>query len=198
MKLYEISSEFRELFDSFESIASYEFDTDDQGRAIDDDGNVIPDVTLARAEMMQAWFDTLDGMEQEFGDKAENILVLIKNLTAESEEMKSERRKLSARIDTKDKQIARLKEYIMKCMDDIGVKKLDGVKAACTMRTNGTSVDVMNDIEFINWAQEHGRDDLLKYEMPTIRKNNLKAEMAKSNENIPGVRLVRTRSLTVK
>ena len=125
--------------------------------------------------------------------------------------MKSERTKLSARIAAKDKQIARLKEYIMKCMDDIGVKKLDGVKAACTIRTNGTSVDVMNDIEFISWAQEHGRDDLLKYEMPsirktplkkempTIRKNNLKAEMAKSNEeNIPGVRLVRTRSLTVK
>ena len=59
MKLYELSDTFRDLFDRYEAISTYEFDTDEQGRAIDDEGNLIPDVDAAKAEMVQAWFDTL-------------------------------------------------------------------------------------------------------------------------------------------
>lgn len=198
MKLYELSDTFRDLFDRYEAIFTYEFDTDEQGRAIDDGGNVIPDVDAARAEMVQAWFDTLEGIEEEFGDKAENILVFIKNLTAEVEEMKSEKSKLTARISAKEKQTERLKDYVVKCMDDIGVKKLDGIRAACSLRNNAESVEVTNDIEFINWAQANDRDDLLKYEMPSIRKTPLKKELQEGAKGIPGVRLTRTRSLIIK
>lgn len=198
MKLYELSDTFRDLFDRYEAISTYEFDTDDQDRAIDDEGNVIPDVDAARAEMVQAWFDTLEGIEEEFGDKAENILVFIKNLIAEVEEMKSEKSKLTARISAKEKQAERLKDYVVKCMDDIGVKKLDGIRAACSLRNNAESVEVTNDIEFINWAQANDRDDLLKYEMPTIKKTPLKKELQQGAKGIPGVRLARTRSLIIK
>ena len=198
MKLYELSDTFRDLFDRYEAISTYEFDTDEQDRAIDDEGNVIPDADAARAEMVQAWFDTLEGIEEEFGDKAENILVFIKNLTAEVEEMKSEKSKLTARISAKEKQAERLKDYVVKCMDDIGVKKLDGIRAACSLRNNAESVEVTNDIEFINWAQANYRDDLLKYELPTIKKTPLKKELQQGAKGIPGVRLTRTRSLIIK
>lgn len=198
MKLYELSDTFRDLFDRYEAISTYEFDTDEQGRAIDDEGNVIPDADAARAEMVQAWFDTLEGIEEEFGDKAENILVFIKNLTAEVEEMKSEKSKLTARISAKEKQAERLKDYVVKCMDDIGVKKIDGIRAACSLRNNAESVEVTNDIEFINWAQANDRDDLLKYELPTIKKTPLKKELQQGAKGIPGVRLTRTRSLIIK
>ena len=198
MKLYELSDTFRDLFDRYEAISTYEFDTDEQDRAIDDEGNVIPDVDAARAEMVQAWFDTLEGIEEEFGDKAENILVFVKNLTAEVEEMKSEKSKLTARISVKEKQAERLKDYVVKCMDDIGVKKLDGIRAACSLRNNAESVEVTNDIEFINWAQANDRDDLLKYELPTIKKTPLKKELQQGAKGIPGVRLTRTRSLIIK
>lgn len=198
MRLYELSDTFRELFDRYEAISTYEFDKDDQGRYIDDAGSVIPDVDAARAEMVQAWFDTLEGIEEEFGDKAENILVFIKGLVAEAEEMRIERARLTARISAKDKQAERLKEYIMKCMDDIGVKKLDGIRATCSLRSNAESVEVLNDIEFINWAQANDRDDLLKYEMPSIKKTPLKKELQAGTESIPGVRLTRSRSLIIK
>lgn len=198
MKLYELSGTFKELFDRFEELSTFEFDTDDQGRAIDNEGNVIPDADAARADMLQAWFDTLEGIEEEFGDKAENILVFIKSLTAEVEEMKSEKSRLTARISAKEKQAERLKDYIVKCMDDIGVKKVDGIRAACSLRNNAESVEVINDIEFINWAQENHRDDLLKYEMPSIRKTPLKKEIQQGAKGIPGVRLARTRSLIIK
>lgn len=198
MKLYEISSTFKELFDRYEELSTYEFDTDDKGNAIDDDGNIIADPDAMRADLLQAWFDTLEGIEEEFGDKAENILVFIKNLSAEVEEMKSEKSKLTARISAKEKQAERLKEYIIKCMDDIGVKKIDGIRAACSLRNNAESVDITNDIEFINWAQENERDDLLKYEMPSIKKTPLKKELQQGKKGIPGVRLIRSRSLIIK
>lgn len=197
MKLYELSSTFKELFDRFEELSTFEFDTDEQGRAIDNEGNVIPDADAARADMLQAWFDTLEGIEEEFGDKAENILVFIKNLNAEVEEMKSEKSRLTARISAKEKQAERLKDYIVKCMDDIGVKKVDGVRAACYIRNNAQSVEITNDIEFINWAQDNDRDDLLKYELPSIKKTPLKAELQQGKKGIPGVRLTRTRSLII-
>ncbi len=126
------------------------------------------------------------------------ILVFIKNLSAEVEEMKSEKSKLTARISAKEKQAERLKEYIIKCMDDIGVKKIDGIRAACSLRNNAESVDITNDIEFINWAQENERDDLLKYEMPSIKKTPLKKELQQGKKGIPGVRLIRSRSLIIK
>lgn len=198
MKLYEISSTFRELFDRYEELSTYEFDTDDKGNAIDDNGNIIADPDAMRADLLQAWFDTLEGIEEEFGDKAENILVFIKNLSAEIEEMKSEKSKLTARISAKEKQAERLKDYVVKCMDDIGVKKIDGIRAACSLRNNAESVDITNDIEFINWAQENERDDLLKYEMPSIKKTPLKKELQQGKKGIPGVRLIRSRSLIIK
>ena len=198
MKLYELSSTFRELFDRFEELSTYEFDTDEKGNAVDDDGNIIADPDAMREDMLQAWFDTLEGIEEEFGDKAENILIFIKSLNAEIEQMKMEKSKLTARISAKEKQSERLVDYIKKCMDDIGVKKLDGVRAACYIRNNAQSVEVTNDIEFINWAQDNDRDDLLKYELPSIKKTPLKAELQQGKKGIPGVRLVRTRSLIIK
>ena len=148
--------------------------------------------------MVEAWFDTLTGIEEEFGAKAENIAVFIKNISAETEAMRAERQKLSARIASREKQAERLKEYLMKCMDDMGIKKLDTVKANLMLRYNAESVEVVNDIEFINWAQSHDHDDLLKYELPSIRKTPLKKELQAGNENIPGVRLTRSRSLIIK
>lgn len=198
MKLYELSGTFKELFDRYEELSTYEFDTDEKGNAVDDEGNIIADPDAMRESMLQAWFDTLEGIEEEFGDKAENILVFIKNLTAEIEEMKSEKSKLTARISAKENQVEHLKDYITKCMDDISVRKLDGVKAACYIRNNAQSVEIINDIEFINWAQDNDRDDLLKYELPSIKKTPLKAELLQGKKDIPGVRLVRTRSLIIK
>ena len=52
MKLYEISSDFQTLFEQLEM--------------------------FEEADEEQAWFDTLDGIEQAFDSKAENIAVYIK------------------------------------------------------------------------------------------------------------------------
>ena len=78
-KLYEMTAEFAELFDNYDAIVNIEFTPDGNGGFVDDDGNPV-DPEERRKEMQQAWFDTLDGMEQELVRKAENVAVYIKNM----------------------------------------------------------------------------------------------------------------------
>lgn len=40
-RLFDISQDFETLFDQFDSISEYEFELNEKGEPIDDDGNVV-------------------------------------------------------------------------------------------------------------------------------------------------------------
>ena len=61
----------------------------------------------------QAWFDTLDGIEEDFEEKAENIAALIKSLKAETESLKAEEAALSKRRKVKENQKKYLETYLI-------------------------------------------------------------------------------------
>ena len=90
MKLYESASMFAELFEKFDNICNFEPEKNELGEYIDAAGNVISDVNAYRQEIQEAWFDTLDGIEEDFEEKAENIAAFIKSLSAEAEDLKAE------------------------------------------------------------------------------------------------------------
>lgn len=194
-RLFDISQEFETLFDQFEIINEYEFELNENGEPVDDDGNVI-DPEFAKAEMLEAWFDTLSGIEEEFNFKAENIAQYIKNLKAESEAIDNEIKKLKARRDSRGKRIERLKIYLMNCMDAIGIKKIDMPRAKITIRNNAAGLKIDNEIDFINSLQDNGRDDLLKYSLPEIKKSEVK-KLIKSGEMFDGARLETGRSVII-
>lgn len=194
-RLFDISQDFETLFDQFETISEYEFELNEKGEPIDDDGNVI-DPEFAKAEMLEAWFDTLSGIEEEFDFKAENLAQYIKSLKAESEAIDAEIKKLKARRDGKGKRIERLKIYLMNCMDAIGVKKIDMPRAKITIRNNAAGLKIDNEIDFINMLQDNGRDDLLKFSLPEIRKSEVK-KLMKSGEKFDGARLEAGRSVII-
>ncbi len=194
-RLFDISQDFETLFDQFEAISEYEFELNENGKPVDDDGNVI-DPEFAKAEMLEAWFDTLSGIEEEFDFKAENLAQYIKSLKAESEAIDNEIKKLKARRDSRRKRIERLKIYLMNCMDTIGIKKIDMPRAKITIRNNAAGLKIDNEIEFINMLQDNGRDDLLKYSLPEIKKSEVK-ELIKSGEKFDGARLEASRSIII-
>ena len=78
MELYQMTEQFNELFDRFDEIDNYIPDTDEFGRYIDGNGEIIEDLNAFREKLRSAWFDTLVGLEAEFNDKAENIAVYLK------------------------------------------------------------------------------------------------------------------------
>lgn len=194
-KLYEMTEDFARLFNDYDSIMSCEFEPDGKGGFIDDDGNpVIPEER--RKEMQEAWFDTLDGMEQALVEKAENVAVYIKNTEAEAKVLKAEEDKLKARRQSKEAAAKRMREYLMRCMDQANISKIDEPKAAISIRNNAESVEISDSGEFIKWA-ESGHDDYLRYKDPEVNKPAVKAAL-KAGENIPFAALARSRSLTIK
>ena len=194
-RLFDISQDFEALFDQFDAISEYEFPVDEDGRPVDDDGNPVNPET-AKAEMLEAWFDTLSGLEEEFNFKAENLAQYIKCLKAEAEDIDEEMKKLRARRDSRNKRIERLKNYLMENMEAVGITKIDMPKAKITIRKSTPSIKFDNEISFITMLQNKGRDDLLKYSMPEIRKSEIK-KLIKSGEKFDGARLEPGRSVLI-
>ena len=196
MTLYEISGVFAELFDQFDEIANYTPDTDEYGRYITEEGDVIEDLDAYRESYLTAWFDTLTGIEGEFNEKAESVAVYIKNLTAEVNAIKAEEKQLKARRVQAEKQVERMKTYLLNSMQTIGVKKINMPRAKMTLRLNPESVVIEDEKALIAWAMEHD-DSILKYSDPEIKKIDTK-ELLRMGEQIPYVHLERKESVMIK
>lgn len=197
MKLYELSTDFSRLFDDFDAICSYEPEKSESGDYIDDGGSIIEDLAAYRQELQEAWFDTLDGIEQEFEDKAENVAAYIKSLKAEADDLKEEEAALNRRRKVKENQIDRLKDYLLHSMMTINRTKIDTPKAKLSIRNNAESVQFDDENDFITRCELAGADDFLRYKKPEIDKTEVKAAL-KRGEQIEGARLIRTKSLIIK
>lgn len=196
MKLYEISGMFAELFDRFDEIANYTPDTDEYGRYITEEGDIIEDLDAYRNAYLTAWFDSLTALEGEFNEKAENVAVYIKNLTADINEMKAEEKRLKSRRVSAENQVERMKKYLINSMQAIGVKKISMPRARITLRLNAESVVVENEKALIDWAMRHD-ETILKYQEPELKKTDIK-ELLRMGEKIPFARLERKESVMLK
>ena len=196
MRLYELTNAFSELFNQFEEINDYEPDTNADGQPIDGNGDIIEDIEAYKNKMLSAWFDTLEGIEGEFDEKAENIAVYIKELEAEAKTLKAEKIAIGKRQAQKEKTAESLRKYLINSMLVIGRNKVDMPKAVLSLKNNAPSLVVDDELSFISWAQEHN-DNLLKYSMPEIKKNDVKT-LCKNGEEVPFVHLETKTSLTIK
>lgn len=196
MKLYEITGMFAELFEQFDELANYTPDTDEYGRYITEDGDVIDDLDAYREGVLTAWFDTLTAIEGEFNEKAVNIAIYIKNLNADIAAMKQEEAQLRERRRRCERQAEQMKTYLFNSMKAIGLAKIDAPRAKITLRKNPLSVSVDNEQALIHWAEEHD-DSILKYEQPTVRKNEVKS-LLNLGVQIPFVHLENKESVVIK
>jgi hypothetical protein len=197
MKLYELTESFAELFSQFEDINEYEPDTDADGQPIDGNGDIIEDVEAYKEKMLTAWFDTLEGIEGEFDEKAESIAVYYKQLLAEAKMLKAEKAAIAKRQSQKEKQAENLKAYLLNSMQALGRQKIDMPRAVISLKKNAPCLVIDDEISFVEWAEEHNLARLLKYSMPEVKKNDVKA-LCKNGEAIPFVHMESKQSLSVK
>lgn len=197
MKLYELTEMFSDLFSQYDAISEWEPDTNADGMPIDDDGNIIANVDAYRNKMLTAWFDTLTGIEGEFDEKAESIAIYYKQLLAEAKMLKSEKAAIAKRQSQKEKQAESLKTYLFKSMQALGRQKIDMPRAVMSLKKNAPSLVIDDEISFVEWAEEHNLDHLLKYSMPEVKKNDVKA-LCKKGEEIPFVHMESKQSLSIK
>lgn len=196
MKLYELSNEFAELFDSFDAISAITFEKNKKGEFVDDDGNVIPDPETAKAAMQDAWFDTLDGIESEFEQKAENIGAYIKQLKAEQDALAAEKKRLETRLNVKKNEADRLCTYLLEQMRKINLKTIDMPKAKITASDGRESVCITDEAALIKWAEENCTD-ILNPQPPKIVKKEISA-LVKNGTKVPYACIMKTPYITVK
>lgn len=194
-RLFDISAEFSQLFDKYDDIQDMEFDCNDNGEPIDTEGNVI-DPDTYRADMLQAWFDTLEGIEGEFETKAENVAQYIKSLKAMEADIKEAEAKLNRRRKTYSRKIENMTTYLKNCMLMMNLKKVETPWARITLKNNAPSLVITDEGKFIDMLQENGRDDLLKYTAPAINKTEVK-KLIKNGEQFEGACLEASQSLII-
>lgn len=176
MKLYELTDNFKQLFDGFDEFCELGGDTEDY---------------------KQAWFDTLSGIEEEFEVKAENIGAYIKALTAAAEDLKAEETALAKRRKTKEKQAEWLKKYLLESMQAIGRKKIDRPMAVLSVRNCPEAVKFQDEKAFVDDCIRFGHDEYLRFKKPEIDRTVVK-EVLQRGEKVEGAYLVRDQRIDIK
>jgi hypothetical protein len=137
--------------------------------------------------------DTLEGIEGDFEDKADNIACFIKSLNAEAKAIREEMDALSERMKSKQAKADKLTDYLFVCMNALNLKKLETTRNLLQIKLNPPSV--VTDDEFIAWAKAN-RDDLLAFKEPTADKTAIKAAMKFGD--IPHCSVEQKERLTIK
>lgn len=196
MRLHNYADIYVQLFDSYDDIMDHEPEINENGEYLDDDGNIIPDIEAYRADMQTAWFDTLDGIETEFEQKAENIACYIEQLEGELAMLERKKAATERRRKAKANHLKAMKSYLLDCMQKIGRTRFETGNVKVTIRNNPEAPQFENEREFIKWAKENA-PELLNYGEPKIYKTSVK-DVLRSGVDLPGVVLGRTQSLVIK
>lgn len=186
-RLFDISAEFAELYDQFDAIEDLTQDDFPEGC----------DLVEYKEELRQAWFDTLDAMEQDFDAKAENTALYIKQLQSEADALNKEIKRLQAKSASRMRRVAWLKAYLTQCMDQMHLTKSGGVRATVSLRNSPPSVQVLDETALIEELQQKDRDDALKYSKPEIRKSVVK-DMLQHGETLENACITSSRSLQIR
>ena len=134
----------------------------------------------------EALFDELNLKRDE---KIENILLAVKNLTAEAKAIKEEEQNLAKRRRVTENKAESLKNFVSGILNGANFKT---ARVAATWRkSEGVVVGSVSDL------MKNNLDDYLKYKEPEADKTKIKAAL-KSGVNIPGCYIEERNNLNIK
>lgn len=124
--------------------------------------------------------------------KAENVALWIKDLTAEAKAIKEEEDKLATRRKSAENKVASLKRFLGMMLDG---EKFKTARVSVSYR-NTPSVEV--DEDFIAIAEgDPALERFLDYKNPTVKKTELKDALT-AGESIPHARIVYNTSIQIR
>lgn len=167
-KLYEISNEYIKLLEMAE----------------DNDFDL---------EMLE---DTIESITEDFNDKADNIACAIKELQLIIDGIEKEKRVLESRLKAKKNQVTRLSKYLYDQMILTNTTKIESSRNIVSIRNNPKSVNIENELGFIQWATKENKG-LLKEKQPEPNKTAIKEALNKGIE-IPYVSFQAGNRLDIK
>lgn len=155
--------------------------------------DILDCVDMETGEILDV--EALNALQMEREAKLEGVALWVKDLRAEADAVKAEADKLNARKKALENKIDGLKNWLRFALSGEKLK---------TPRCNvyyqhSTKVNVIDEQSVTNYIQTHYREpeEFLKYVLPEIRKDAVKAELKKGVE-IPGCALEETESVVIK
>ena len=165
MKLYEIAEEYRKLANAIEE-------------------GLIPE---------EAVDDMLEAVQIPFEEKVDSLASWVKELTADSEGIGAEIKRLQERKKSKDATIERVKSAILKAMETTGVNKVETPRNKVTTRKSShVEVVDINALMESDYAEEY-----LRYSEPSVNKNAV-SKALKEGKVVAGCVLEETVSVSLK
>jgi len=164
LKLYEISSKYEDVLNDIEC-------------NIDQDGEIDP-----------SFIDKIKSIEEEFSDKCENIVHIIKNLEAEEKACEAEEKRFYQRKASAKKKKEWLKNYLLKEMERIGHEKINTLTSVISIKKNPCSLEITNE-ELI--------DPFYIKMQRVLDKENIKKDL-KNGIVVNGAVLKNTKSVQIK
>lgn len=140
--------------------------------------------------------DTLEAIEADFDEKADNLACLIKELLAEADGIKKEADNLTARYKAKKNRVEWLKKILFYNMQAMGRQRLETARNRLAIKKTPAAVCVEDEEALIRYLLDAGMDDCVKQEA-SLRKTELGARL-KAGEDIPGARMVAGERLEIK
>lgn len=137
----------------------------------------------------QTMNDTLESLQFDLEEKADNIACLIKQLEAESDAIKSEAKNLTERAKSKEAKAEKLTAYLFDAFKAVGAQKVETARNIITIKKNPFSV-VLDDDFSVN-------EYLIEKTIIQADKEKLKADL-KDGKTIPGARLEQKERLAIK
>lgn len=135
-----------------------------------------------------AFQDTLQALEDDIEDKAENIAKLIRTLTSDIDIIKAEEKRLAERRKSVENRISDLKEYLQNQMEVAGIDKVKRPTLTISIQNNPPSVKVTDETLLF---------DYMIIPEPKIDKKALLADL-KNGVEIAGAEIQQTRGIRIR
>ena len=133
--------------------------------------------------------DALDSVSEQFDNKAENVALYVKNLSALAASIKEEADALTERYKAVSKKIDALKAYLTNCMETVGKTELETGKVRIGFRRS-SQIDVFS----LDALPEKYR----RVKHTWSPDKTLIGMALKDGESVPGVRVIEKNIIQIK
>lgn len=135
-----------------------------------------------------------DTLEMMTAEEAESLGKIALTLADNVAKIDAELDRLRGRKASMKKGLDQVKSTLMLCMDKAGTRRIATATMTISIRKNPPTVVTADG--FIDWAEQSGRDDLLRYARPEPDKRKI-LEALKAGEDLPAV-IVHSEGVTVR
>ena len=137
----------------------------------------------------QTMQDTLESLQFELEEKADNIACLIKQVEAEAEAIKTEAKNLTDRAKAKETKVERLTQYLLDTLKAVGTDKIETTRNILQVKKNPVSVVL---------DEGFNHPGFITTKLTTVPDKSLIKEWLQQGKELDGARLEQRERLVIK